>query len=424
MFVYHHPLIIYTESMLLKTNKILLHIINLSTKIFIAFFIWQTKQDVSLFLFYTLALFISAPFGSIIASILGIKIEPKYGILVGNWIQIIQITFLLFFVATLNIPIAIVLGLFGGFAESNKSSTMRMLEILKNESGKENIEHFYAKKALTYNVLKGIIPLSIVYLISKSGSYDALFAIVIVLLVVSSLLSLTINTTTTKPSFELKEILKIPGTNPNKLLLIITLFFEGITEGITTTILPIIILVYVGGIVNWGWINTGVVVFTILVTAIMSKKLNDSTSRGAYSIGALLFATTSIFFIIHFNIIVIGAFLLAMAFMDVIKSTSFNSSIERITNSDRSEKELTPEYLFLIETSLSIGRILPIIIILITVADINKESFIRILFLITGFLPLLTMSFLSKTTVFTNDPGIEDIIKKSERISVPSPTNY
>ena len=409
--------------MILKLNGILLKTIALSTQIFIAFFIWQTNNDLQALLYFTLTLFIFIPIGSLVSGILKGSQSPKYGILIGNWIQVIQITLLLYYFNSLSLPIILITGALGGFAQGEKDSTNRILEVLTNESGKENIEKFYATKTFLLSLLKGIVPLSIAYLVGTTGSYKSLFVLVVVLLLLSSIVSVFVDVESQNSPIKLRQILTIPGTNPNKLALIMSLFFEGLTEGITTTILPIIILVYVGNIINWGWINTGVVAFTIITSAIMRKSMDNAGSRGTYSLGSIIFAITSILFIIHYNIIVIGIFLLAMALMDIIKETSFNSSVERIANSDNSESDLTAEYIFLADLATSIGKVVPIILILLTAQDINNETFVRILLIITGFLPLMTITFLAKTSIFSQDPGVAEKAKEGLKIEVPKPIN-
>lgn len=408
--------------MILKLNKILLQIIASSTQVFIAFFIWQNTENLQILLYFSLALFLSAPLGAFLANLTAVKTDPKNGLIIGNWIQIIEITVLLYLANNLNIDNVLIIGFLGGIAQSNKEATIRIIEILNNQTGMDNIEHFYANKALMIKLVEGIVPLFIAYLISITNSYQSLFAFVIVLLVLSSVTSTLMTTNTKKEHFHIKEIIKIPGTNPNKPALITSLLFQGITEGLTTTILPIIILIYIGSIVDWGWINIGTVAFSILITAIMSKTLTDAGSRGTYSLGAILFAIASIFLMINYNLIVVIVFLLAMSLVNVIKETSFNSSIERISSSDFSEEDLSTEYLFLIEIALSIGKILPIIALIIITTDIYNENFIKSIFLIIGFLPLITISMLAKTSVFANDPGVAENFKEGSKIKVPVPT--
>lgn len=405
--------------MLWTANKILLNIINLSTEIFIAFFIWEEHKDMYTLLIFTLALFIAAPVGALIASYLTSKNQAKYCILIGNWIQIVQITLILYFYKDLSINIIFLLGILGGLSDGIKSTVMDLVD--KMSVKLEDLEKHYAKRVVMFNTLKAVIPLAIAYLVAQTGSYIYLFASVIALLLVSTILSLFLNINIEKKTFHMKEVFQIPGTNNNKLSLINTVIFEGLTEGITTTILPIMILTKVGNLVDWGYINTSAMVFTLIISLTMSKWFTDTSSRATYALGALIFATSSIFFISYYNAVVIVVFLLTMSFMDLIKKTSFMASVERIVSSDRSTCDMDAEYAFMTEVFTSIGRLVPIILILISGQNITDDFFTRAVFLITGMLPLITISLLAKTSVFDSNPGVIESIRKAEQISVPKP---
>ena len=61
------------------------------------------------------------------------------------------------------------------------------------------------------------------------------------------------------------------------------------------------------------------------------------------------------------------------------------------------------EYYAIAEIPLSLGRLLPLIILFIANADMNYDPVLRIIFLVIGTVPLLSASILKKTNYFRHE---------------------
>ena len=197
-------------------------------------------------------------------------------------------------------------------------------------------------------------------------------------------------------SFSLKEILTIPGTNPGKPALIKGVFMEGLSEGITLTIVPIITLVFVGSIINWGILNTALVLISILGSFLLGQIITDKNSKSLYAIGALIYASSCLFFISRYNFYILAAFLVARAMMYVIKSSGYYGTIDKLMSQDTNEEFMYSEYQFLIDLVSSIARLIPLVILIILNINIKDEVIIRTVLIGLGLIPLFTLSMLEK----------------------------
>jgi hypothetical protein len=222
-----------------------------------------------------------------------------------------------------------------------------------------------------------------------------------------------------KNKFELANILKFPGTNADKFTLVKGVFFEGLSEGFNFTIFPIIILIFVGNILNWGILNTFLVLVAISIAYLIRRYVNDVNSKLIYSAAAFFFAFASLFLISGINFYIIMLFLLAKTFMQLVKEISYFSAVDNIIDEDRREYELYAEYQFLIELATSTGRIIPIIALLLINVNIENHFTIILILLAIGFIPMTTLSFLSKSAIFSPTYKEENTIETIRAENTP-----
>ena len=389
------------EVMLWRTNKILFIASDLVIRTFLTFYIWQTKNDLETILVFSLAYFVGIPISSLLSGFVTDKLDPKFSILLGTWLQVIYLFLIIIFGSQLTTETLVIIAIIGGMGEGFRRGAMRVID--HNKGIHQNEARHHATRTVIQETLQLIIPLAGAYLISTTNDYSLLFKITIAILILNTITIAFLDTKHKPNKFELIGIMTFPGTNRDKSVLAKGAFIEGLSESITITILPIIILIFVGNIFNWGVINTALVTIALLVSYIISRYINDRNSKYVYAGGALIFAMASVFFITEFNFLIVIVFLIAKTVMDVIKESSYYSSLNRMIREDQQQNSLYSEYQFLIEFFTTIGRIIPIILLLIIGLNINDQLVIRLAFFCIGILPLITISVLGNSKIFEEE---------------------
>ncbi len=381
---------------------------DLITRTFLAFYIWENTHDLHLILFLGLIYFAVMPFAELTTGYVTDRFDIKIPMLIGVWIQIIQIVLILYAHFPIGPMLLVLIALTGGISEGIRNISVHAIEFGVQEQS--NITHYYADKTFFTKAIELILPLAAAYLVTVTdGNFDFLFRLIIGLLIIKVFFVLLFKIPKARNTFDLKNILTFPGTNKDKLTLVKGVFLEGLAEGITLTILPVIVLIFAESILKWGFVNTGIAIFGTLVSLFLTQWVNDINSKVLYALGAFIFAGASTFFLSEINFLVIIIFLVANELMQVIKEVSYSASVERIMEEDRKEYRLYSEYQFLVDTISCIGRVTPIGILLLTGLNINNDLTLRITLIVIGILPIISLSVLGKSRIFQPDSGTNKI---------------
>jgi MFS family permease len=395
-----------------KISRSLIIAVNLITDTFLAFFIWEQNNNLKLVLYYGLIFFASVPIGALVAAVITEYIAPKVSILLAAWLVIIQILILLAFKEDLTIFNILLIGFIGGVSEGLMAVGVNVVDF---ENGVKDHAKFYASHVLIKEILTLLIPLGAAYLIHIS-SYSTVFKITvgIVILAVISVLSFKTSYVTNK--FEPDKVFSFPGTNKDKHTLAWGTFLEGLSEGVTFTILPIILLSMVGNVLNWGYINTALVFVAIIFSFFIRNIVNDKNSKILFMLGATFFALAGMLFLNELSFTILILFLLAKMLMDVIKEVSYYSSLEKIMEEDRQEYHLHGEYEFFVQVFTSLGRVIPIALLLAINIQLADQVNIRLILLTVGLMPLIIISVLGKSAVFKTNYESEMQIRNIREI--------
>ncbi|PJA41101.1 hypothetical protein CO178_00925 [candidate division WWE3 bacterium CG_4_9_14_3_um_filter_34_6] len=368
-------------------------------KTFLIFYIWQATNNLAIVATFGLVYFAVIPFSSLLSGIFIDRIGTKLPHSIGILIQISQLFFIISYSSSnLSISTILFIAILMGIADGIKSMSLRT--IMETTRDHRNEALFYANKTISSQFVELILVLSGALLVGSQLGYNYLFAFTLVILTIELIITIMLPQPSTISSFDIKSILTFPGTNIDKLTLVKAIFMEGLQEGVTLTILPIITLAFIGTIAYWGLLNTALVLLSLLFAFILSKLITDPSSHLLYGIGSIVFATTSLVFLIQYNFYVLAIFLMAQSLMGVIKNTSYFASIDNIMAQDINEYNLLSEYQFLINIVSSTARSIPLIIILLVGITIHDETSLRLILLFTGLVPLLAISFFGQSLAF------------------------
>lgn len=378
---------------IIKTLNVALEFVSLT---FLIFYFWEEEKNFYLVLTFALFHFLAIPLFTTLSGIITDKISPKIAIILSNLVQIIALLIVVTSIDTINFEIAAIIGLITGIGAGLNDIAFNVLESFYSD---ENISRAYAGKTLVENITDLTLPIIGALIVGLTGEYSYLFILTIILHFFLIILALFFNPNINKSKFELLEMFKSRSGNENWVLAKAS-FLEGLFDGITLIILPIIVLSFAGNILNWGAINTLLITISIVISIILSRFVTEKSSQWLYALGAILFAGSSIVLIAQYNFYVIMVFLIAMAFMEVIKEISFNSAVDQVIEIDRYGYKLESEYHVFVSYFSALGKLLPVVILLFLGLDINEEFILRGSLLIAGLLPVIILSALGQSIIF------------------------
>lgn len=407
--------------MLFFINKSILLSISVIIQLFLSLFIWQENNNLNYIILFNLIFFIAIPFSSALSAFLSDKIDPKISLLISVFLQILQITYTIYNAQLLYTFNIILIAIIGGLAEGFRGVAFN--NVYNKVRPNSTKEHIYSENYLITQLTELIIPLSFAYIISYTGSYLLIFRILIVLLLITSILLVLQKSKSETNKFNLSQILNFPGTNKEKRTLASSEFLEGLTEGITLTLLPIIILSFSGSILNWGIIKTFFIIIAIAIGAIFDFYVNSHSSKIIYSVGALIFAACNIFLFLDINIYLILIFLLAKTLMDVIREVSYNASVRRISELDSNIENLQSEYEFFQDFFTNLGRVTMLLAVYSLSFIVSQELSMKFLLLVIGLMPLFTLSILGRSIIFKNGIQKISLLNKLTKIKIEKVEN-
>jgi len=375
-------------------------IIIIATTIFVDFYIWEITHNFQTLLSYNLSLFIALPVGVLIAGFLSEYVSHKVGYIFSKLIQISFLSLLLVMGPLLFSSITI-FGLLAGLVAGISLSPEEVINF--KLPGQE------ALPILT-SISKGkkmvglVIPPFFAYLIQQSSdSFSLPFIIAIgVSLIVLSLAPL-VDFPESDSAFSLLTILTIPGTNPEKSLLIKASFLNGIKMGLHYSLIGVLTLSFVGSLIKWSYISVGLTLFSIVLVSFYRWLNVARHALLSLGLASVVFLIGSGYFAYDFSLLGIGIYLIGLSFFDIFFGFGYSSAVKRISQIDGSGKDLESEYVFLETFFSSLGMILPIAVLSYLKLDLEDPIIFQILIVIIGLLPFGILSLMKKSFYLTHE---------------------
>lgn len=363
--------------------------------LFISIFIWQKSQNLTIILKYNLTVFILIPFIGIVASVITKNISYKFNIFLSLIAKSIVLLGVSFFHQVflenphlLGILSAIAIGLY-----AIPHNTITNTVINKNELSK--ITAFLESASSGMSLVIPIIGSLWIFL---TGSYSTLFIVSLGILLMSSLIRSSVSIPETTDNFSFTKMLMLTK-NSDFLRLNLRTFFWGIRNSLSWSVFSIFILFLVGNnLPKWGTantiMNTLVLILGLLYSKLLTKKQN--IEKITLYLSSFIYTALVIILVANFNFITLIIFLIIDAFTDLI----INSSMSPITHSILEEQlglgNITSEFFTLVEFPLALGRVIPILALLVVNASFTNDSIIKLIILVMGAIPWITASIISK----------------------------
>ncbi len=365
---------------------------------FILLFLWSKTSSLYPILLFSILFYSTTPIGALLSTIITNRISPKISLLISTLLQSIQLILFITYSNNVGNEALVLLGILGGLSSGIKSAAEYVFERAYEDNMSElNIQ---SAKTLWWELIKTFTTFVSAYYVSSQGTFGILFQIIFAITIANAFSILFLKQSYVNRKTNFKEILKLPGSNPEKALLMKAEFIDGIYEGINATIIPIALLFFVRNIFDWGLINLLLMVLSIAFGIIYIELINNQSYKPFYGLTAFIFASVSIFTIFDYNIYVLLGYMIVTTFNEVSSTIGYNTIVEKIIDLDAQKNTLLPEYKFLLEVFFGIGRIVPLLVLYLLEFDFNEEYVIKVAIVIASLLPLLTITVFGNSRLF------------------------
>lgn len=369
------------------------HAADFITNTFTNIFLWQETSSLLTIATYNLSIFITIPIVAILSCYLAQKINVKlvYNLAIFSYlIQCLTLIIFKTYIVNILVPFGIVSGLAIGFQSY-------AYNLITEEVTKEKREEFFGNHSALQNLLGLILPLLYSILVVKVTTYNSLFILALLLFILLGGTFYKFSVYRQQSIFLFKEILKIPGTNIDKIKIIWLKFLAGIQSGLTWSLTGIVLLSLLNNLIRWSLFTTILTFISILGCYFYSHKISIGYSKYFFTAAALLFAFSCLVLAVEFSLYSLILFLIVNTFMGIVMSVNYDAIINDLIEEDTQIEKLKEEYHALLEIPLAVGRILPLLVILMLGINDSQNFLLRIVFLIIAPIPLFMMNVFTQT---------------------------
>jgi len=369
----------------------------------VSFFIWKSSPGLSGLLWYFLGLFSSIPAGGLLSAYLSEKTSPKISFSLG----ILSKAALLLAIVLLKDSFLSHLVWFGVLSGASLGFYAVPLNSLHDYISGNFVEKLTATNSAISGSIGVFIPTFGAFMLSFGIPYSFLFILSSICGLIAAAFCLFVKTTTpTDRNFEILSILSPRNLTRDKLILLAVEFVEGIKSGFLWAFGGIICLSLLNGIGKWGVFNFIFSSITVILSFVAGRTLNEKLSRPIVVATGFLYSLACLFLSLHFDLKFFVFYSFLGCFVSAFGGASFGGTLNRILREDPQFSNLRHEYFALREFPAMVGRILPLVVLLLlNTKEINSLGS-RLAFVLVGFIPLISLSLLDISHLWKGNPNL------------------
>lgn len=354
----------------------------------VGLFLWETTKESSQIIIYYISLFTSIILSTQWASILTNKYGAKKIYASSIYIGILQALILLILgsdVVRYIIPFGILAGT--GIGLQSISYTLIVGAINKDA----DTTRFLGLKSSVMNIVSILAVPAVTALVSFLGSYVISYMISFIAGLIIIVLLQKISYVNTNSDTNLRSALSLFDIDEVKIF-IFTRFLYGIYNGPMWAVLGVVTLIFVGDVSRWGIISTGFTILSIVSTYMYSKIAANSIRQAISIFATFIFASIALLLATNWNFAVFMAYQFSMVILNSSFSLHYEGVIYSLTNDNQTIKDNMGRILSLGEVAIGLGRIIPLIILLVAGFSFDNPLMLQILFVIISVIPILILS--------------------------------
>lgn len=380
------------------SHQILDYLASISTTIFINFYIWENTKNISSILKFNLGLFLIYPLAVLVGSVLTELLGLKFTQIITKISQAIFVSLLLF-LGTSIIQDPLIFGFLAGLVLGTAFAPVDVIAAKILPDLRLDIN----SKIKTGTIIAGIIfPPLLSFLVDIKGSFTAPFTTALIVYVLLLIFSIFTSFPPVDGKFNLVEIFKFPGGNPEKGILLKSAFLSGLKDSIHYSLIGVLTLNFIGSLTSWGWFKLTLSFFSLVLVLLYKKLKISKQSIISLGFGAVGFLVGSAYFAYDFSLIGIYVYATATAIYEVFYGFGITGTMTRLTDLDVSPKDLTAEYTFFTALFTSIGLVLPIAFLDYFKLDLQDPMMFLIVVIFIAIVPFTILKVMSKSFYLTH----------------------
>lgn len=366
-----------------------------TSDIFLTFYIWDKSLNIRTITIYHLAMFITIPVFAVLSGIISEKKSPLGGYSIGLLIR----TFVFAFVIIAPQFILANIWIFGVIYGASIGISAVSSNVINSKIFEESLENLMSLNTAIGSTINLLAPFLASLLVSSLG-YNPLLIIAIFFLGLAWLMARKIKQLNFGDGkFSLVKVL-FPIQKSENNLLFLTQLVEGVRSGFLWAYGGIIAYLFVGGLRSWGIYNLIFTGLTILLSFYFAKTLRLHlnkffvvTTGLFYSLACLLLGVnSSLEYFLYYSFV--------LSFISAVGWSSFWGTINQIMKENPDFEKYRIEYYVAMEFPLALGRIIPLVIILISNTQQFSDFGIKLSWILIGIIPIISFSLLNKSQVW------------------------
>lgn len=357
----------------------------------VGLFLWETTKEASQIIIYYIALFLSITLSTQIASKLTHTYGAKKVYISSIMLGMLQAGILMIMgseITKVIIPFGILAGTSIGLQAMSYSLIVGFI------TNNTDTTRFLGLKSSIMNAVSIVSVPLITSLISTLGSYEVsyLISLCVGLLIVILVSNIPVEISkANNNSTNYRSLLEIDEVK----IFVTTRLLYGIYNGPMWAILGVVTFMFVGDVSRWGYISTGFTILSI-ISAYLYSKVADISLRQAISITAtFIFASVALLLATNWNFIIFMIYQFAVVLLNSSFSLHYEGVIYGLVNDNEVIKDNMNQVLSLGEIAIGIGRITPLIALLVAGFSFDNPLMLQILFVMISVVPLLILNKLN-----------------------------
>lgn len=360
----------------------------------VGLYLWESSKSATIILSYYITLFSSimlvSQFNSKIVSKVGIKKSYILSIILG----ISQSLILLFFGKNIQ-PYIIPFGALAGLNIGIQAFSYTLVVSRITEGADPT--YFLGLKSATMNIVSIVSIPILTYLIKISGGYAITYQLgLLVGIVIMYLIS--------RLSIDEKGSASTIATQPTSSLLaidevryyLLTRLIYGIFNGPVWAVLGVVTYLFVGDVSTWGVLTTIFTVINIVGSYYYGKLKNEQVSQFISVVGTFVFGTLAIILATNWTMATFLVYQVGLVLLNSSFSIHYEATIYNMTRNNEDISQNLPRILSLGEIAIGVGRIIPLVILVLSNFTFDHPLMLQILFVVISTAPLLILSTLNK----------------------------
>jgi hypothetical protein len=178
-------------------------------------------------------------------------------------------------------------------------------------------------------------------------------------------------------------------------------FIDGIYGGVGWAVLGIVLYQFVKNMFVWGIVSTILTLLTIIGSYYYGKLNNRGYYKATAGFSTLIFAGITIMLATNWNIVTFMIYQLALTAINIMMGVNYEQYIFATLHENEDIESCQNELIGASEIVLGIGRILPLLVMVWSGITLDNELGLRILFILISSAPLIVMSIVNRSSLFS-----------------------